>query len=47
MTQAAIEESMTASPGSSGMLLSFPSREDDLSHTSIVYYCKLHVHFRI
>jgi hypothetical protein len=40
MTQAAIEESMTALPGSSGMLLSFLQREGDLSRTSILYYCK-------
>ena len=38
MTQAAIEESLTASPGSSGMLLSFLQREGDLSRTSILYY---------
>ena len=30
MTQAAIEESLTASPGSSGMLLSLPAREGNL-----------------
>ncbi|MFZ0695519.1 MAG: hypothetical protein WAM88_00105 [Nitrososphaeraceae archaeon] len=35
-----IEESMTATMFS-GMLLSFPPREDDLSHTSILYYCKI------
>jgi hypothetical protein len=38
MTQAAIEESMAASPGSSGMLLYFLQRERNLSRTSILYY---------